>query len=188
MIAMFNQDTQDYQAVAEHDGTGIGNVVNDFIDYSDTTAKFVMIGRKRTEMLLEYITDFEHGKYVMPKIPASLDYPGVVVEQLYRAHRAVTVADVYAPGKWNTHLPDDIAAIALAHRAVKKLPAPPRYESGVKANGGIRQADQRFHVKPDGNMTSSDGIVTVVDERYGLDDSSWLVVSNDSFNSWGANI
>jgi hypothetical protein len=188
MIAMFNKDTQDYQAVAEHDGTGIGNVVNDFIDYSDTTAKFVMIGRKRTEMLLEYITDFEHGKYELPKIPGSVDYPGVVADPMYRAHRAVTVADVYAPGKWNTHLPDDIAAISLAHRAVKKLPAPPRYDGGVKTSGKIRDADKQFHVKPDGNQTSSDGIVTIVDERYGFDDSSWLVVSSDNSDPWTANV
>jgi hypothetical protein len=191
MIAMFNKDTQDYHAVAEHDGTGLGNVVNDFVDYSDTTNKFVMIGRKRTEMLLEYITDFEHGMYRLPLIPANLDFPGVTVNTFYRSHRSVTVADVYAPGKWNTHLPDDIAAMSLAHRAVKKLPAPPNESGIVLKNGQVRSVDQRFHTKPDGNETSSDGIVTVVDERYGIEESNeynWVVTDPNDRDEWSANL
>ena len=176
MIAMFNKDTQDYQAVAEHDGTGIGNVVNDFIDFSDTTNKFVMIGRKRTEMLLEYITDFEHGMYSLPRIPASLEFPGVVADPMYRAHRSVTVADVYAPGKWNSHLPDDIAAISLAHRAVKKMPAPPKIDSGVPKDTSPREVDARFHVQPEQNLEVQ-GEVTIVDERY--DGGTDLLVSSD---------
>jgi hypothetical protein len=188
MIAMFNRDTQDYQAIAEHDGTGIGNVVNDYVDYSDTTNKFVMIGRKRTEMLLDYITDFEHGKYLMPRIMANLDYPGVAIDPVYRAHRSVTVADVYAPGKWNTHLPDDIAAISLAHRALQKLPAPATIQSGVKTTGVVRAVDKPFHVKPEANMTVNEGGVTIVDERYDLEASSWLVADIGSQDAWAANI
>jgi hypothetical protein len=188
MIDMFNQDTQNYHAVAEHDGTGIGNVVNDFVDYSDTTNKFVMIGRKRTEMLLDYITDFEHAHYRMPRIPASIDYPGVQAEPIYRAHRSVTVSDVYAPGKWNSHLPDDIAAIALAHRALKKLPAPPINSSAVPNDPRIREADKRFHVKPESNMSVNEGGVTIVDERDGFDADSWLVGGNGGGDEWSANI
>ena len=188
MIAMFNKDTQDYHAVAEHDGTGIGNVVNDYVDYSDTTAKFVMIGRKRTEMLLDYITDFEHGKYLMPVIRANLDFPGVATNPVYRAHRSVTVADVYAPGKWNTHLPDDIAAISLAHRALKKMPAPPQNESGVPMDKAVREADKRFHVKPDGNTSTNEGGVTIVDERYDLQEDNWLVVGSGGRDPWSANL
>ena len=180
MIDMFNRDTQDYQAVAEHDGTGIGNVVNDFVDYSDTTRKFVMIGRARTQMLLDYITEFEHGKYLMPRIGANLDNPGVVIDPVYRAHRAVTVADVYAPGKWNSHLPDDIAAIALAHRALKKLPAPTTNPSGAGLDGVIRVADQRFHVKPEQNLEQA-GEVTIVDERYNND----YLVAAGGVDDWG---
>lgn len=189
MISMFNSDTQEYQAVAEHDGTGLGNVVNDYVDYSDTTNKFVMIGRARTEMLLAYIADFEHGAYRLPVIPANLDFPGVTTNPLYRAHRAVTVADVYAPTKWNSHLPDDIAAMALAHRALSKLPAPPQQDGGIPKDETPREADKRFHVKPEGNQTmSSDGIVTVVDDRYGIDDASWLVMDTGSRDEWAANI
>lgn len=184
MIAMFNKDTQDYQAVAEHDGTGIGNVVNDYVDYSDTTSKFVMIGRARTQMLLDYITDFEHGKYVMPRIGANIEHPGVVTDPVYRAHRAVTVADVYAPGKWNTHLPDDIAAMALAHRALKKLPAPTTEDSGVAKSGVPRDVDKQFDEHPEMDV-SHQGEVTIVDERYG-GGTEMLVSADGNRDPWEA--
>jgi hypothetical protein len=184
MIEMFNQDTQDYQAVACHDGTGIGNVVNDFVTYSDTTSKFVMNGRPRTQMLLDYIADFEHGKYRLPLIPANPDHLGVVTNPLYRAHRAVTVADVYAPGKWNSHLPDDMAAMGLAHRALEKLPAPTRHDGAVSKDPAPRDVDARFHVQPTQDQVVSEGGVTVVDERYGTD-SMYLVGPEGGSDMWG---
>ena len=55
MAAMFNTVINKYQAVSAHDGTGIGNVVNDLID--ERAHKFVMVGRARTELLVEYIND-----------------------------------------------------------------------------------------------------------------------------------
>jgi hypothetical protein len=167
MIDLFNRDTQDYQAVAEHDGTGVGNVVDDFLDYSDTTAKFVMVGRPRTQLLLDYITSFEHGNYRIPRIPKNVDFPGVVADPLYRAHRGVTVADVYAPGKWNSHLSDDVAMMALAHRAIERNPVPITHDGSVPSNGIPRDADKPFHVQPDGNTSVVVGNVEIVDERYG---------------------
>jgi hypothetical protein len=186
MIDLFNKDTQAYQAVAEHDGTGVGNVVNDFVDFSDTTNKFVMVGRKRTQMLLDYITDFEHGHYELPLIPKDLEHPGVVVNPLYRAHRAATVADVYAPGKWNSHLPDDLAAMALAHQAIKKSPAPTRHDGTIPRDDTPRSADARFHVKPEGGTEVTVGGVTIVDERYGLEDNLLSLGSSGGHDPWQA--
>ena len=57
MAAMFNTVINKYQAVSAHDGTGIGNVVNDLIDKRAHT--FVMVGRARTELLVEYSTAVE---------------------------------------------------------------------------------------------------------------------------------
>ena len=185
MIGRFNEVTQDYQAVAEHDGTGVGNVVNDYVDYSDTTSKFVMVGRARTQMLLDYITDFEHGAYRMPRIPANPAHPSVTADPMYRAHRAITVADVYAPGKWNSHLPDDFAAMALAHRALKKLPAPSRHDGTVPKSAAPRKADAQFHTEPDAFSTVSSGGVTIVDERYG-GGSQYLVGPDGSPDMWEA--
>lgn len=185
MIDLFNKDMHHYQANAFHDGTGLGNVVNDYLDHSDTCRKFVMVGRPRTELLLDYITDFEHGGYRLPTIPANEEHQGVPVNPLYRAHRSVTVADVYAPGRWDSHLPDDFAAMALAHRAAEKLPQPVRDGFEVRKDGTIRKVDQQFHTQPEGSEERYEGGVTVVDERY---ESSGFIVSGggDYRDPWDA--
>jgi hypothetical protein len=181
MIGLFNSAIKEYQANAFHDGTGLGNVVSDYVDHSDTTRKFVMVGRPRTELLLDYITEFEHGGYRMPNIPANLEFPGVTTNMLKRAHRAITVADVYAPGKWNSHLPDEFAAMALAHRAAEKLPLPVTDGLEVRKNGVPRQADAAFHTSPDDVHTQQQGEVTIVDER--MNASSDLVVGRDPWEA-----
>lgn len=118
MVKMFNDVMKRYQAVAAHDGTGIGNVVNDLID--ERAIKFVMAGRKRTEMLVDYISAVEQGKYRLPANTPSFD-----------AHKATTVEEIYAPGKWNSHLADDVAAFAIGHLAAERG-APVAAAEGVK--------------------------------------------------------
>jgi hypothetical protein len=166
MIGLYNKAIEEYQAVGVHDGTGLGNVVDDYVEFSDTSNKFVMVGRPRTELLLEYITDFEHGWYRLPVIGADPEHQGVPVNPLYRAHRSVTIADVYAPGKWNTHLPDDFAAMSLCHRAIKTLPQPITVSTEVRKDGTVRKADAQFHPPPEETVVSRQGEVTIVDERY----------------------
>ena len=168
MIELFNTAIREYHANAFHDGTGLGNVVNDYVDHSDTLRKFVMVGRPRTELLLDYITAFEHGGYELPVIKPDEAHQGVAINPLYRAHRSTTVADVYAPGKWDSHLPDDMAAMALAHRAAEKLPTPVHEGFEVPKDGVPRKHDAAFHVHPgdDGSVVAREGEVTVVDERY----------------------
>jgi hypothetical protein len=127
-----------------------------------------MVGRPRTQLLLDFITDFEHGRYRLPVLKAKENQKGVPVNPVYRAHRAVTVADVYAPGKWNSHLPDDLASMALAHHAIEKLPQPITKETGVPKDGTVRKADQPFNQPVDEELTVAvDGSVRVVDDRYG---------------------
>lgn len=168
MIGFFNKAVTDYHAVACHDGTGLGNVIDDYIPYADTTRKFVMVGRPRTQLLLDYITGFEHGRYRMPIIKPGADQQGVAVNPVYRAHRATTVADVYAPGKWDSHLPDDMASMALVHHAIEKLPQPITKETGVPKDGTVRKADQPFNTPVnDESVVAVDGTVRVVDDRYG---------------------
>ena len=167
MVGLFNKAIAEYHAGAYHDGTGIGNVINDYIDASDTTRKFVMVGRPRTQLLLDYITDFEHGMYRLPVIPANHELQGVVANPLYRAHRAITVADVYAPGKWNSHLPDEFAAVSLAHRAAERIPSPVTESTEVPKDGTVRAADRPFQTHVEENIVRQEGGVTIVDERYG---------------------
>lgn len=118
MIQMFNTVTTRYQAAAAHDGTGIGNVVNDLID--ERAHKVVMVGRARTDLLVEYITAVERGVY---RLPANT--------HAFNAHKSTTVEEVYAPGKWNSHLSDYVAAFSIMHNAAERQ-APPAGGIGVE--------------------------------------------------------
>jgi hypothetical protein len=176
MIELFNKDIQRLPALGEHDRTGLGNVVHDLVDFSDSVRGFDMIGRNRTKLLTEYITDVEHLHYRLPtdevegefeeneageKIPVKLDG----LEMLKKSHRGATVADVFAPAKWDDHLPDEVAAMALAHRALKRFAQPITEPTEIPRDDRIRKVDEQFHTKPYGDgVIKLDGGVTVLDE------------------------
>lgn len=186
IIKMFNDDVAYYQAVGFHDKTGLGNVLGDYVDFPDTVRGFVMVGRPRTQLLLDYITSFEHGDYRLPHIPKRDQASAIAHDPLYRAHRAVTVADVYAPSKWNSHLPDDFSAMSLVHRAISTLPQPTTISSGVAKDGTVRAADAPFHYDYDrnGSAEARQGEIHVVDERYGS--SNEFSVAGDGHDPWEA--
>lgn len=186
MIGMFNEEIQRYQAVGMHDKTGLGSVINDYVDFSETTKGFVMVGRPRTQLLLDYITSFEHGDYRMPHIPKpqTSHMSGIADDPLYRAHRGTTVADVYAPGNFNTHLPDDFAAMALAHRAISTLPRPTLVDSGVPKDGTVRDVDKPFHYdNGSADVVRREGEIEIVDERY-RDGGEFVVDREASYDPW----
>jgi hypothetical protein len=203
MIGMFNRDKDRYHAfAATHDKTGLGNVVHDYLDFGDTVEGFNMVGRPRTQMLLDYISAVEHGGYELPTGEMSdengnplLDEHGkpIVDDQLAllkRSHRGTTVADVYAPGKWDSHLPDRVAGMALAHRAASSMALPSTEEIGVKRDDTPRSVDKAFHVTPF-NEPRSEGGVVIVEERYDEpergDDPFGMLVGggSDSYSSDG---
>jgi hypothetical protein len=173
MIGIFNAEVRAYNAVASaHDKTGLGNVVHDFLDFSDTTEGFTMVGRPRTQMLLDYIVAVEHNDFSLPS--GEYEVGGEVVKDeelalLKRAHRATTVADVYAPGKWDGHLPDEVAGMALANRAYARVALPTTEDSGVPRDYTPRSVDKQFHVEPE--LRQEVGAVTIVDD-YDLAESS----------------
>lgn len=152
MIAMFNDVLNRYQAVSAHDGTGIGNVVNDLID--ERAHKFVMVGRARTQLLVEYITAVERGVYQLPaNTPA------------FAAHKGTTVEEVYAPGKWNSHLSDDVAAFALAHNAADRQ-APPAAGEGVPKTAFVSRSQRDLTYGPVETVVARAGEVTVVSDDF----------------------
>lgn len=113
MIGMFNDAIERYRAEAIHDATGLGNVVN---DYLDTRARgFTMTGEKRSKMLSEYVSAIENDYFRMPKIPSA-----------YLAHKYARYGDLYENNK-DYHLPDEVCSLALAtlHARKKGLAAPP---------------------------------------------------------------
>ena len=151
VIAMFNGVLGRYQAVSAHDGTGIGNVVNDLID--ERAHKFVMVGRARTQLLVEYITAVERGVYRLPaNTPA------------FAAHKGTTVEEVYAPGKWNSHLSDDVAAFALAHNAADRQ-APPAAGEGVPRTAYVSRSQRELTYGPGEPALLAVGEVRMVEEE-----------------------
>ena len=153
MIGEFNQIVSRYQAVSAHDATGLGNVVHDLVD--ERTSKILMVGKDRTKLLTDYITAVERGKYTMPRN-----------SPLYEAHRSVTVDEVFGGGQWNSHLADEVAACAIAHRAAATQ-APPAF--GEIVPRGKQRA--KWMEELDGTSRASSvevlsevGIVTVQEE------------------------
>jgi hypothetical protein len=155
MIDMFNQVSLRYQAVSAHDATGLGNVVHDLVD--ERTMKVVMSGRDRTRLLNEYITAVEQGMYVLPRnTPA------------YGAHKGTTVEMVYSMGMKAGHLPDEVAAYAIMHRAAERM-APPAAGEGVRKDS--RPPQSMLPLYPEPEPLPVMGTVSVKDD---IDDVFWL--------------
>lgn len=135
MIKAFDEVLERYMAVSANDATGIGNVVNDYIE--GTSNKVKMIGQERTRLLNEYIVAVEQGVYLLPRnTPA------------YVMHKATTVDDVYAAAKWDAHVPDDVVAFAMAHRAAERQ-APSASATGVAHTDAPPTQFRDFHVTPE---------------------------------------
>ena len=150
MIGYFNDTVNEYNAQSAHDATGLGNVVADYVD--ERSLKVEMIGKDRTKLLSEYITDFENGRYRMPRscVP------------LWNAHKSVTVAEVWGTAKWDSHLPDDIAASAIMHRAAERM-APAAAPEGVSKTEGPPKQYEPLHAPKDDATQGPQGEVKVKD-------------------------
>jgi hypothetical protein len=69
MIKLFNKRLERFGGAAIHDATGLGNVVNDYLDKRATP--FIMSGRQRDDMLTEFVSAVESGKIAMPKVESA---------------------------------------------------------------------------------------------------------------------
>lgn len=113
MVKLMNTRMERYPGHGIHDGTGLGNVVNDYLDHRATP--FIMSGRARDDMLSEYVSAVESGRIIAPRI-----------ESAYTEHKYCSLEDLYGRGK-DVHLPDTVCAFALAwhkrnHRTKKVRP------------------------------------------------------------------
>ena len=130
MIKWFNDAIERYNAEAIHDATGLGNVVNDYID--TRARKFIMSGEKRYNMLTEYVGAVERGYFKLPKIPS-----------LYSSHLFCRTGDLYSGATKDYHLPDEVCSMALAWNAARK-------HSGygdpvtVQKKGGMTKTELHF--------------------------------------------
>ena len=102
MVKKYNERVKRYPKRAMHDGTGIGDVVDGYLEVKATAV--MMVGRDRSDLLSDYIGAIERGEI----LAARIDF-------MYNEHKYASVDDVYGSG----HLPDSIAAGALAWRGIK---------------------------------------------------------------------
>lgn len=107
MIARLNKRLERYGGKVAHDATGIGGVVDDYIEIPkhmrpDDVEGVVMGGRARSDMITNYVSGIEQGLIKSPRI-----------KSVYEEHKFATPDDLYN-GSQSSHLPDTIAAGALA--------------------------------------------------------------------------
>lgn len=90
-----------YKGLLVHDATGLGDVLDDLIDYPRRLVRpVVMRGRDREAMFTEYISGIEQRAL----LTARIDYP-------YSEHKFATFKDLYTSGG---HPPDSFVAGAAA--------------------------------------------------------------------------
>jgi hypothetical protein len=109
MVKKFNDLAQAYRCgySAIHDATGVGNMVNDYVD--ERAEGFIMAGQARDEMLYDYIAAVEHGKVIAPR-----------VKEFYRATLYASTEDMFSRGK-EFHLPDEVCSMALGWRKIDQM-------------------------------------------------------------------
>lgn len=99
MVAKYEKQVRRYNSQAAHDGTGVGDVVDDNLNVRADA--FIMVGRARLDLITNYINAIENDEVVAPRI-----------EMMYNEHKYCSVDDIASGG--SGHLPDSIAAGALA--------------------------------------------------------------------------
>ena len=100
MVGKLDARLARYGGRACHDGTGLGDVVDGYLEHE--AHGFLMVGRARSALLSNYISAVERGEIESPDITFMHD-----------EHKYASVDDVYGSG----HLPDSIAAMALLWHA-----------------------------------------------------------------------
>ena len=157
MIGLYNKAIQEYNPVAAiHDGTGVGNAVNDYLDVR--ARGFLMTGAQRSNMLTEYVNAIERGRFRLPKISTA-----------YLAHKYAQVGDLYQTGQ-QFHLPDEVCALALAWRAARQFGGIVDIEPGFTPREEEPTKDELLFANPRKEQDAldapmpHDGAVYTVDE------------------------
>lgn len=120
MVARLNWRWNRYGGKVAHDATGVGGVVTDYIEVPKGCRPrdlhdVIMGGRTRNDMITNYVSAIERREVSAPRL-----------QWAYEEHKFVTPDDLYN-GKPNSHLPDSVAAGALAwslHGTWKRIAVP----------------------------------------------------------------
>lgn len=120
MVALVEERMRRYGGLLVHDATGIGNVVDDLIDYDrNLVIPIVMRGRDRETMFSDYVAAIEHDEIACPR-----------VEFTYKEHLYCTYDDLFGKG----HPPDSVVSGSLAWAARKRMQGTPTpfYEDFIR--------------------------------------------------------
>lgn len=138
MIGKFNTLMNAYRCGtnAIHDATGVGNMVNDYID--ERARGFLMTGEKRDNMLYDYIAAVENHKIIAPR-----------VQEFYRATLYASTEDLFSRGK-EFHLPDEVCSMGLGwHLIDQRVPANISFEALARDHSETSSFERSIeHNKP----------------------------------------
>jgi hypothetical protein len=100
VVKLYNEWGKEYHAHAIHDATGIGDVINTYLDIPiSQVTPYIMTPASKVKLYLDYETAVDNGEVEWPAL-----------NSLTELHRAVTTDDLYGSG----HPPDEICTLALA--------------------------------------------------------------------------
>jgi hypothetical protein len=102
-IGHYNERAVQYPGKYIHDGTGLGDVVDGYLECA--AHPYVMTGKNRPDLFLEYEHGVESGAMLFANI-----------ESAVAVHRSVQRNDLYGSG----HPPDEIVALSLAWHVAKR--------------------------------------------------------------------
>jgi hypothetical protein len=95
---------------AWHDGTGIGDVIGDYLTIPATG--LIMVGMARKQLFEDLIMAIEGGEVLIPDIPET--------RKLKRVLQLCTRANLFG----DDHPPDEIVGLAMAYRAARNYTTP----------------------------------------------------------------
>lgn len=109
MIGQHNARIAKYGGIALHDATGLGDVVEGYVDpaLADVAGGVVLVGQLRSSIFSSYVVAIEAGRLEHPRI-----------QWAYKEHKYVTVDDLYRAGR-AFHPPDSFVAGALSYLAAR---------------------------------------------------------------------
>lgn len=122
IIGQANRRMREYGGLLAHDGTGIGTVIDDYLEHDRTAVSDVaQVGRTRETMINDYIAGIENREMVGPHI-----------RYAYGEHKYVTIDDLFGS---KGHMPDTFSSGALAWFARNQQQRPVSITSIVREEG-----------------------------------------------------
>lgn len=100
MVARLDVRLRRFPGPANHDATGLGDVINDYLE--EPANGIWLSGKVRSEIISRYVQAVERGLIEAPYI-----------EWAHRSHKYAKNEDLYGGGATTAHLPDDVCAAAL---------------------------------------------------------------------------